>query len=522
MAHIPERFRFRGYGCGSPVLDAGIRPGERVVDLGCGRGVECFIAARLCGKAGRVAGVDMLEPMLALARQGQAPVAANLGYDNLDFRKGYLEALPVESGSADVVISNCVMNLSVDKRRAYAEIHRILRPGGRLVISDVVCDTEPDPEIRNEEALKGECIAGALTAAHLAALLEETGFEAVALLKRFPYREVNGHPFFSLTYSAIKPRASEPVTVIYRGPLPFLVDWDGRLLPKGVAVPLERRQADLLGDQVFVVDARGAVVNIEAQNTCACAPEKSAPAAGAAPASLRAAKQANGCMLCGAPLVYNGLSRERPCAFCGMTAASNGVCENGHYVCDRCHAEDGLAVIRRICLNTAETDMLRLFERIRRHPAIPMHGPEYHALVPGVILASYRNLGGDISGEAIEAGISRGSGVAGGFCGFMGVCGAAVGVGVAFSLLVDANPTKARERRIVQNAAQAVLKEIARLKAARCCQRDCWIALSTAAELSAAILPLALRAEHRIVCSQQDLNRECLGKACRLHPANVP
>jgi hypothetical protein len=284
-----------------------------------------------------------------------------------------------------------------------------------------------------------------------------------------------------------------------------------------------RHQADLLGDQVFVLDAHGNVINIEAENRCACgiAPEKSGrPAAGAPPPLPPAAKQSSGCMLCGAPLVYTGIPLENRCAFCGIVFSANSACENGHYVCDRCHAEDGIEAIRHICLHTDETDMLRLFERIRRHPAIPMHGPEYHVMVPGVILATYRNLGGDISEEMIESGISRGSGVAGGFCGFMGVCGAAVGVGIAFSLLIGASPTKAGERRIVQSVTQNVLKDIARLKAARCCQRDCWIALSKAAELSETVLPIVLRARHRLVCSQQELNKECLGRACRLYPSN--
>ena len=194
--HIPEKYRFRGYGCGSPILDAKIREGETVVDLGCGGGVECFVASRLAGSKGRAVGIDMLDPMLNLANEAKPLVAQNLGYDNIEFKKGYLEDLPLEDDCADVAVSNCVMNLSVDKRKAYAEIFRILRPGGRLVISDVVCDTEPDPAIRNDEVLKGECIAGALTAAHLVALLEESGFEATTLIKRFPYRQVDGYPFF--------------------------------------------------------------------------------------------------------------------------------------------------------------------------------------------------------------------------------------------------------------------------------------------------------------------------------------
>jgi len=118
----------------------------------------------------------------------------------------------------------------------------------------------------------------------------------------------------------------------------------------------------------------------------------------------------------------------------------------------------------------------------------------------------------------IETGILRGKGVSGGFCGFMGICGAAEGVGIAFSLILDANPVKASERSTVQGVMQAVLAKISGLKAARCCQRDGFIALTKAAELSQTLLPVVLKAEHRFACRQMHLNKECLGKACILHP----
>ena len=243
------------------------------------------------------------------------------------------------------------------------------------------------------------------------------------------------------------------------------------------------------------------------------------PAARPVPAAWKPAKQFSGCMVCGSALRYTLLEREQRCLYCGMVFSANSACERGHFVCDRCHAEDGIGAIRRICRHTGETDMIRLFEQIRRHPAIPVHGPEHHAMIAGIIMAAYGNLGGDVSDELLQTAISRGSGIAGGSCAFMGVCGAAIGVGIAFSLLLQANPLTARERRIVQSVTQAVLKEIAQLDAARCCQRDGWIALSTCAELSKEILPIPLKAEYRLVCSQQHLNRECLGKACRLYPA---
>jgi MoaA/NifB/PqqE/SkfB family radical SAM enzyme/SAM-dependent methyltransferase len=523
IRHIPQEFRFRGYGCGSPVLDADVQTGEHVVDLGCGSGVECFVAARLTGASGRVTGVDMLDPMLELAHKGLDGVVENLGFRNIEFKKGYLEELPLEDNSVDVVLSNCVMNLSVHKRRAYAEIYRVLRPGGRLVISDVVCENDPDPTIRNDETLRGECIAGAMTQSHLLALLEETGFSATRLIKRFPYRNVQGHPFFSLTYSAFKAAVSEQVRVLYRGPSPHLVTPRGIRLFPGVVQTIPEQEAELLGEQIFILDESGFVTNVEAENTCACylAPEERETSEPSDKKVTHLPRKTSGCMVCGAPIEYFSEEEDHRCSYCLKTFSANSSCEKGHFVCDACHEEDGLEIIRHICLHTEETDMLRLFEQIRSHPAIPVNGPEHHALVPGVILATYRNLGGSISATTIEIGIKRGSSVAGGYCAFMGICGAAVGVGTAFSLILDANPLKPEERKKVQQAVQKVLGEIAELRAARCCQRDCWIALIKAAELSAELLPLMLRADEDLLCGQQHQNHECQGRECPLMVAGL-
>lgn len=517
VSHIPPEYRFRGYGCGSPVIDAGISEGETVVDLGCGSGVECFIAARLAGKKGSVTGIDMLVPMLDLAKKAQKQVSANLGYNTLGFRKGYLEDLPMETASADVVLSNCVMNLSVNKRRSYSEIFRILRPGGRLVISDVVCETEPDASIRNDETLRGECIAGALTESHLMGLLEETGFEQIHLIKRFPYRVVRKHSFFSLTYSACKPPAPETVQAMYRGPLPEIRTENNTLMPRGKKVTIDRHQAEALGETVFVFDNNGYVTNIEAENCCSCytAPEEhSGNGTAASSNSTAAIKHSADCMVCGSSLQYADTEEQQVCTYCGQLFQSAVSCTEGHYVCDACHAEDALDVITHHCLTSKETDMLRLFEQIRNHPAIPVHGPEHHAMVPGIILSTYRNLGGNILDMNISSGISRGKTIAGGSCGFMGICGAATGIGIAFSIMLQANPVKPEQRKTVQQVTAAVLEEIARLEAARCCQRDCWIAIKKAAELSVHLLDIPLMASYTIPCNQQHLNNECFGKAC--------
>lgn len=512
IAHIPEQFRFRGYGCGSPVLDAELKPGETVVDLGSGRGIEIFIAARQVGPKGKTIGVDMLEPMLEIAEQGATEVRKNLGYDNIEFRNGYLEQLPLEGDSIDLVLSNCVMNLSADKRKAFAEIFRALKPGGRLVISDVVCEEEPDAIIRNDAELQGECIAGALLQKDLVGLLEESGFVDIRLLKRFPYRVVREHPFFSLTFAAWKPVERERVPVIYRGPLAQLPLPDGTALYPGQRTMIPADLAEHLAEHIFLLDpADGRVTNLEAMDACACAlPPETAPA----PTPVKSEKQRSGCMVCGSELLYPDKEVELSCHYCGQLSRANAHCSQKHFVCDNCHSSDALEVIEHLCLESKETDLLELLARIRCHPAIPVHGPEHHALVPGIIVAAYRNSGGEVDADLIRTAIRRGGQVIGGSCAFLGICGSATGVGTAFSLLLQANPVKAEQRQIVQQITQQVLQEVASFNAARCCQRDCWLGLKLAAKLSREYLPISLHADALIGCYQRQHNKECIGMEC--------
>jgi MoaA/NifB/PqqE/SkfB family radical SAM enzyme/ubiquinone/menaquinone biosynthesis C-methylase UbiE len=213
LEFIPLESKSRSYGCGSPVNDADLRPGETVVDLGSGSGVECFLAAEKVGPAGKVFGIDMTDEMLALARESQRTVAAKLGYDNLEFRHGYLEDIPLEDSSAEAVISNCVINLSPDKRRTLHEIFRVLKPGGRLVVSDIVTDRQIPTRVRNNEKLRGECLGGAQQQEQLLAMLRAAGFIGAELIKRFPYRREEGSQFYSLTFRCLKPEAGEEVSV---------------------------------------------------------------------------------------------------------------------------------------------------------------------------------------------------------------------------------------------------------------------------------------------------------------------
>ena len=241
LAHIPPAVVERFYGCGSPVSDAALVTGETMVDLGSGAGIDCFIAARKVGAGGRVHGVDMTDEMLSVARECQPQVAAALGYDAVEFHKGYLEQIPLDDGVADVVTSNCVVNLSADKPRVLREIWRVLRDHGRTVIADIVADREVPPTVRADGKLWGECISGALTEEAFLSALERAGFHGVAILKKTPWREVAGCRFFSVTvrgYKFEKKAACRFVGqyAVYRGPHKAVLDEEGHLFPRGVPV----------------------------------------------------------------------------------------------------------------------------------------------------------------------------------------------------------------------------------------------------------------------------------------------
>jgi ubiquinone/menaquinone biosynthesis C-methylase UbiE len=163
-------------GCGVPTAVAALREGEIVLDLGSGAGVDVLISARLVGP-GRAIGIDMTEEMLELARRN----AAGAGVENVEFHKGYLEQLPLAANSIDVVISNCVINLSGDKLRALAEAARVLKPGGRVAISDVIADPNMDAATRAEMAAWTGCIAGALTKSEYRSALTAAGFEQIEI-----------------------------------------------------------------------------------------------------------------------------------------------------------------------------------------------------------------------------------------------------------------------------------------------------------------------------------------------------
>jgi arsenite methyltransferase len=169
-----------GLGCGNPLAIASIQPGETVLDLGSGAGFDALLAARQLAGTGRVLGVDMTPAMVAKARRN----AAKAGFANVEFRLGEIESLPVADASVDLIISNCVVNLSPEKPRVFAEAFRVLKPGGRLAISDVVA-TQPLPDnLRAQLPLIGACIGGASLVDELRAMLKSAGFARVDIVEK--------------------------------------------------------------------------------------------------------------------------------------------------------------------------------------------------------------------------------------------------------------------------------------------------------------------------------------------------
>ena len=181
LATLPEGETAVSYGCGDPITLASLTPGQTVLDLGSGAGLDCFFAAKKVGETGHVIGVDMTPEMLERARGS----AKRLNLSNVEFRQGYIEELPVESNTVDVIISNCVINLSPDKSKVFAETFRVLKPGGKLAVSDIVTDGELPEAIRNSLSAWAGCVAGAMDAKEYIGLMASVGFTNISVTPVF-------------------------------------------------------------------------------------------------------------------------------------------------------------------------------------------------------------------------------------------------------------------------------------------------------------------------------------------------
>jgi arsenite methyltransferase len=294
LAAIPEEVLERDYGCGDPTKY--LRPGETVLDLGSGSGKACFIASQVVGPSGNVIGVDMNDEMLAVARRNAPQVAERIGYSNVSFKKGKIQdlALDIEaldvwldrnpvhcSGdidtlksrqdglrrnqplipdeSVDVVVSNCVLNLvrPDDKRQLFREIFRVLRRGGRAVISDVVCDEDVPDRLLGDPKLWSGCISGAFREDLFLREFEAAGFYGIMILSRGdePWRTIEGIEFRSMTVAAYKgkegPCLDQKHAVVYRGPFRLVEDDDGHVLHRGVRTAVCEKTFRILSQEPY-------------------------------------------------------------------------------------------------------------------------------------------------------------------------------------------------------------------------------------------------------------------------------
>ncbi|GAB4191448.1 MAG: methyltransferase domain-containing protein [Phycisphaeraceae bacterium] len=311
---LPREIIEKDYGCGDPSVHA--REGDTVIDLGSGAGKVCYILAQKVGPSGRVIGLDFNEAMLALARKYQQEMAAKIGYQNFEFRKARIQDLALDleaadhwltdhavtsveqvdeynaycdklrreeplitDGDIDLIVSNCVLNLvrSEEKQQLFREMHRVLRPGGRVVISDIVCDEDPTPRITNDAHLWSGCIAGAFREDRFLEMFEEAGFYGIEVLRRQdrPWQTIDGVEFRAMTVRAFKgkegPCMDHHQAVVYTGPWKQVTDDDGHVLHRGQRMAVCEKTFRLMTDphgpyagQIIGVEPRTAVSSSDA------------------------------------------------------------------------------------------------------------------------------------------------------------------------------------------------------------------------------------------------------------------
>jgi len=224
-------------------------------------------------------------------------------------------------------------------------------------------------------------------------------------------------------------------------------------------------------------------------------------------------KVLNNCGVCGRPLVYATGTKLLSCNLCGKEENTLIYCPAGHYICDECHSKSAIEVLRQVLESTKLTDPMAILEIVMAHPSVPMHGPEHHAMVPGVIIAAVRNAGYPIPEGAIEKALDRASKVPGGWCGFYGDCGAAVGVGIAVSVLTNATPLTGKQRSL---ALRATSQALARLldDQPRCCKRASRIAVGAAVDFLKDYLNIILPVSEKPHCSYTPRNKQCAKEKC--------
>lgn len=227
-------------------------------------------------------------------------------------------------------------------------------------------------------------------------------------------------------------------------------------------------------------------------------------------------EQRTGCLICGRDILYSEESRDLACTICGEVVSTTAACEAGHFVCDRCHGLEAVDLIEQFCLTTELDDPIAIACILMRYPAVRMHGPEHHFLVPASLIAAYCNHRGEPGrkGELLARARERASRVPGGFCGTHGTCGAAIGTGIFVSLITGSTPLKRQEWSLSNQMTARSLMAIARHGGPRCCKRNSWLAIRTAVTFLEERFSVSLPVDGPVRCGFSEINRECLLKEC--------
>jgi hypothetical protein len=224
----------------------------------------------------------------------------------------------------------------------------------------------------------------------------------------------------------------------------------------------------------------------------------------------------NNCGVCARPLVYAAESVTKTCALCGKEEKAAIYCPAGHYICDSCHSKAALEVLRQVLADSKATDPAAIIEQVMGHPSVPMHGPEHHVIVPAAIVAAVRNSGHPLPEGAIEKAIERASKVPGGWCGLYGDCGAAVGAGIAVSVITGATPLTGKPRTLALAATAQALSRMLD-EQPRCCKRASRIAVESTVDFLREKLGIDLPAAEKVKCTYSLRNAQCPQSLCRYY-----
>lgn len=224
------------------------------------------------------------------------------------------------------------------------------------------------------------------------------------------------------------------------------------------------------------------------------------------------------CLVCGKPIIYFEKAKKMECIMCHKTFESYASCEDGHFVCDECHAKKGIDMVMKECKNSASKNPITLLQKLMEDPYIYMHGPEHHVMVGAVLLTAYHNCGGEIDlDEALEEMKQRGSQYPGGSCGLWGACGAAVSTGMFMSIITKATPLTGKSWRMSNEMTAKALEEIAKLGGPRCCKRNSFTAVKAATGYAKENLGIVMELPEKILCDFSAENKQCLKKHCPYH-----